>query len=188
MEADWSVEIGPELPTIDAAWDGFVDLQTSPRNIENLNEAKHFPLREALLALNEEISMLFTTKCDAWTLSKDEIDPDEFGASASHSCAGFACYIDIVERDIAHFASFAFQEQRVRELTTRLRAMDLPCGRVDFVLRSAVIKRQSGYGLTLYTAGCGSDAAEAYTAWQSVLAIAVAATIATASNPPHAGE
>lgn len=183
MEADWSVEVGPGLLCIEASWEGFVDLGSSPEKLASIEEARrHSAIRKALPWLNDAGSPVFTTKCDTWTLAQEEIDPDEFAATHETACAGFASYIDIVERDAARFASFEFHERRVRGLTATLRGLAMQHGRVDFVVRSAVLREQSGFGLTLYAAGCGATEADAYTAWQSVLASAVAATIG------HTGE
>lgn len=188
MEADWCVEIGPDLPQIDATWEGFVDLQSSTSAIETVEEAQHSALRKALLALNANNSPVFTSKCDTWTLSAEEIDPDEFGASIGNARMGFASYIDILQRDPAQFASYESHERRTRELASHLRLFAVQNGRVDMVLRAAVMNEASGYGVTLYAAGCGPDEASAYTAWQAVLAAAVAATIAAAAHPRRAGE
>jgi len=189
MEADWSVEIGPDLPVIDAAWDGFVDLRSSPEKTDEIEEARQHPaLREALLELNSARSPLFTTKCDCWMLPEEDIDPDEFASAGATARTGFASYIDVVERDSSRFASFEFHERRARELTSDLQKLELRQGRVDLVLRAAAFNEQSGFGCTLYAAGCGATKAEAYVAWQAVLVAAVAATIAAAAHPPHAGE
>lgn len=188
MEADWSVEIGSGLPCIDASWEGFVDLRTAPRTIHIAEEAQHPALHEVLLTLNAKNSAVFTSKCDVWALVAKEIDPDEFGASRENANVGFASYIDILARDPAYFASFSFHEDRCRELVSHFRLLALPQCRVDLVLRAAVMNEQSGYGLTLYAAGCGVDEAGAYAAWQAVLASAVTATIAAATHPPHMGE
>jgi hypothetical protein len=189
MEADWSVEIGPGLPVIDVAWDGFVDLQSSPEKTDEIEEARQHPaLREALLALNGPDSPFFTTKCDCWRLPEAEIDPDEFAATREMARVGFASYIDVVERDTFRFASFDLHEKRVRELASNLRKTDLLSGRVDIVLRAAASCEQPGFGITLYAAGCGPSGGQAYVAWRAVLAAAVAATITAAAHPPHAGE
>lgn len=188
MEADWSVEIGPVLPCLDASWEGFVDLRTSTCAIETVEEARHPALHKALLTLNANNSRVFTSKCDTWTLSAEEIDPDEFGSNIGNARVGFASYIDILQRDAAQFSSYEFHERRTRELARHLRLLAVQNGRVDLVLRAAVMNEASGYGVTLYAAGCGPDEASAYTAWQTVLAAAVAATIAAAAHPPRAGE
>jgi hypothetical protein len=180
MEADWSVEIGSDLPCIDAAWDGFIDLRFSSHAIDLLPEAAgHSALYDALIALNATDSPVFTTKCDAWSMTAEEIDPDEFAASSEDALTGFASYTDLVVRDSAYFASFAFHETLVRDLTTHLREIALRRCRVDLVLRAAFIGDQIGYGITAYAAGCGPNESTAYIAWQAALAAAVAATITT---------
>lgn len=187
MEADWSVEIGPDLPCIDASWPGFLDLRSSPHDIDALPEpAQHPALRVALLALNAPGSPVFTTKCDTWTLAASEIDPVEFDAAPADAGAGFASYIDVLDRDRTHFSSFAHCERCVRELASRLRTFPLRSARVDCVVRQAVFETANGYGITLYVAACGANATAAYTAWQSALAATVDATMAVAVT--HTGE
>jgi hypothetical protein len=189
MEADWLVEIGSDLSVIDAAWNGFVDLRSSPGKIDEIEEARKYPaLREALLALNGPDSPFFTTKCDRWRLTEAEIDPDEFSATRETARTGCASYIDVVEPDPLRFASFKLHEHWGREIASSLRQVDLFSGRVDIVLRAAVLSELNGFGLTIYAAGCGATEAEACAAWKAVLASAVAATIAAASHPPHTGE
>lgn len=189
MEADWSVEIGPNLPEINAGWDGFVDLRSSPEKLEFIEEVRSHPaLFEALLKLNASGSPVFTTKCDCWKLDGTEIDADEFAASPDAARAGFASYIDVVDRNAARFASFDLHEQRVRAITWALRKLDVRQGRVDLVVRAAVDGGQSGFGITLYAAGCGADLGSAQAAWRAVLGAVVAATIAGVAYPSHAGE
>jgi hypothetical protein len=100
MEADWSVEVGLGLPTIDGLWEGFLDLRTTPSAIDGIEEAlQHRALRETLLVLNAANSLMFTTKCDTWELTEQEIDCDEFGGSTrphdldSHVISIFWCAI-----------------------------------------------------------------------------------------------
>ncbi|HXF25805.1 MAG TPA: hypothetical protein VN610_00960 [Bryobacteraceae bacterium] len=189
MEADWSVEIGPGLPVIDVIWDGFVDLRSSPDKVDTVEEARRQPaIREALLALNGGGSHLITTKCDCWSLTGAEIDPDEFSASRKAASMGFASYIDVVDCEPDRFVSFELQEQRARAIISALRTLELRQGRVDLVVRAAVQSTQNGFGLTLYAAGCGASEADAHAAWQAVLAAAAAATIAAATQFPCMGE
>ena len=189
MEADWSVEIGVDSACIDGSWEGLIDLRRSPDAVGSVIEAAgHLALREALLALNGDESPVFTTKCDTWSLADNEIDPDEFDACKEDARVGFASYIDILERDLMRFASFEFQEQIAREVATGLRTIDLAHGRIDLVVRAAVFSGSEGYGLTIYAAGCGSNAAAALAAWQAVLQASVAATIAAAPHTLPKGE
>lgn len=189
MEADWSVEIGRDLPVIEGSWRGFVDLRRAPERFKSVEEAGQHPaLRDALLALNGDMSPLFTTKCDAWPLAAAEIDADEFASSSQTAVGGFACYIDVLDRDAARFASFEFHERRARVIAAILRKMGVARSRAEIVVRRALLRDTSGYGLTLYAAGCGGDEAEAYSAWNAALGAVVAATIAAAMEPSFGGE
>lgn len=178
MEADWAVEAGPDLPSIDVPWEGFIDLCHDRGAVDAISEGVAHPvLREALLTLNSKQSRFFTTKCDVWKLKGPEIDPDEFNANADDSSEGVACYLDILHRDPARFASFRFHEDWVRSLTGRLLSTNRPNGRVDLVIRLASIGSSIGYGITVYVAGCGADYQAAYTAWEAVLRAVVDATM-----------
>lgn len=182
MEADWTAEISPDLPCITVPWDGFIDLRDNPSAVFSIEEAAvHAALREALHSFNSSGSRVFTAKCDLWQLSQSEIDPDEFASSPEHAHHGTASYIDLLRRDLTTFSSFEFHECWARTLTSLLRSLDILHGRVELVLRPSVVNQHPGFGLTLYAAGCGATPADAYTAWQSVLAAAVAATISTST-------
>lgn len=184
MEADWSVEIGASLPSIDLPWDGFVDPRRTPSVLHSIVEtAGHPALREAILRLNSQPSPVFTIKCDLWTLTNAEIDPYEFGSAGKDAHDGFASYIDMMQFDLGKFRSFEFHERWVRELTDHLKSIMLFNARIDFVVRAASNESRPGYGVTLYAAGCGSGASEAYASWEAVLTAAVTATIGVDSPP-----
>jgi hypothetical protein len=194
MEADWAAEIGPDLPCITVPWEGFLDLRNTdlrqnPSAIDGIEEAAAHPaLREALIALNSPPSPLFTAKCDLWTLSQSEIDPDEFASSLEDTHHGTASYIDVLCRELTAFSSFEFHERWARRLTDLLRTRALSNGRVEIVLRPSLVDEHPGFGLTLYAAGCGASLIAAREAWQTVLSAAVAATISAVSLLPPAGE
>lgn len=178
MEADWAAEIGPDLEWIDARGPGFVDLRKSPDQIGSIAEAQPgSALREALIALNERGSTLFTCKCDAWVLPVEAIDPLEFECPASEVRAGMASYIDVIARDQGLRASFEQHEAWVRRATARLRRLPVPRGRTDLVIRAAKAKRGNGFGITLYAAGCGADTQAARVAWEAVLRTSVTVTM-----------
>jgi hypothetical protein len=192
MEADWEVEIGPGLPAIHVPWDGFVDLRTSPAEVSTIAEAVRYPaLARVLTLLNGVRSPVFTAKCDVWELPGDEIDPDEFGAPAAQCRCGVASYIDLLPRDTENFRLFAHHEDWMKRLTAQLRATALGNCRVDLVLRPAVVEEVEGYGVTLYSAGCGADRDTASAHWESVLMAALLVTMksgaAIPAGPP-AGE
>ena len=193
LEADWGVEIAPDLPEIAVPWEGFVDLRGNPAGLQSIPEAADFPaLARALAVLNDQASPVFTAKCDVWNVAADEIDPYEFATLSNDALFGVASYIDVIEHDPACSASFAHQEELSARLTGALRELELRNGRVDLVVRAAVVDGREGYGITLYAAGCGADAASAQASWESVLGAAVLATIGAAgssSSPaPHSGE
>src|SRR5271156_6145728 len=122
MEADWAVEVGADLPSIDVPWEGFVDLRRNPDAVVDIEEAIGYSaLRQALIALNSSDSPVFTSKCDVWTLAASKIDPDEFGAQAADATTGCASYIDMVLRDRERLSSFDFQERQVRDLALQMR-------------------------------------------------------------------
>src|ERR1700756_5789853 len=81
MEADWSVEVGTDLPMIAVPWEGFVDLRRDPRLASSLIEVSSCSiLAQSLIRLNQQDCPVFTSKCDHWLLSGEEIDPLEFDA------------------------------------------------------------------------------------------------------------
>jgi hypothetical protein len=183
MEADWAVEVGADLPSIEVPWEGFVDLRRNPGAVVDIEEAIGYSaLRQALIALNSSDSPVFTSKCDVWTLAASEIDPDEFGAQAADAITGCASYIDMVLRDRERLSSFDFQERQVRDLALQMRRHIVSNGRVDLTLRAANVDSSSGYGITLHAAGCGADAQSAEAAWQAVLRVAIATTMRVSAS------
>lgn len=184
MEADWAAEIGPRLHHIDASWAGFIDLRNRPDALSAIPETAAAPgLREALTRLNEPHSPVFTCKCDFWPLDTDELDPWEYDYPPWEQRIGVASYIDLVVRDTAVFASFDRHESWVRASALRLRDLPAAGGRADLVIRAALDGDRSGFGVTLYAAGCGPDAPAAHTAWEAILRAAVTATMNQAAAP-----
>jgi len=183
MEADWAVEVGADLPSIDVPWEGFIDLRCDPGAVVNIAEAvSSAALQQALITLNSNDSPVYTSKCDLWMLATSEIDPDEFGAQAADAVIGCASYIDVLLRDPKRLSSFEFYERWVRDLALQMRRQILSNGRVDLALRPAQVDSSSGYGLTLYAAGCGADAPSAEAAWQAVLLVATATTMSLSTS------
>ena len=183
MEADWSVEIGADLPVIAVPWEGFIDLRHAPSLASGLEEAATAPaLARALVTLNAAISPVFTAKCDLWLLTPDDIDPLEFGASREQAQQGIACYIDIVARDAEVFASFAAHEAWVRASTIELREVELLRARVEFVVRASSVDDHEGFAVTLYTAACAVTEADVKSTFHDALGTATAITIRQATK------
>lgn len=184
MEADWSVEVGNNLPVIVVPWDGFVDLRLNLDAVDKVVEvANNRALAEALIELNATDSPVFTSKCDLWLLSEGEIDAFEFDASREEARQGIACYIDIIAHDPALFASFATHESWVRHATLALRAHLQSQARAEFVIRPALhigeekANAQDGFAITLYVSACASTEIAAESIFQAALQTATAFTI-----------
>ena len=183
MEADWAAEIGPDLPVIEADWPGCIDLRSNPDALQQVSEAADDPaLRQALLQLNAPASPLRTTKCDLWTLAPGEIDPLEFDCDPDAERLGIASYIDVIALDPTLFVSFERQESWAQSAAKALRRAHPIPGRVDLVVRAARAADRNGFGITLYVAGCGPDAASAQASWANALELATAVTMRTATE------
>lgn len=180
MEADWSVEIGEDLPRIVVPWaaDGYsyIDLRSHPEAAATLSETQAYPaLRWALMDLNSPSSLVFTSKCDVWGVPPDDLDWLEMETTADNTKAGLACYIDLVRREGGAFASFLEQETWLRRTTTGLRATPSPCSRAELVLREVAVtgfdgESHDGFGVTLYITGCGRNVNAAQRNWGTALA------------------
>ncbi len=158
MLADWEVEVGGDAQVIDAAWPGFVDLRTRPERVSELEECRAWPeLVAPLQALNAKGSLVWTTKCDAWTmLNFAAEDRDEYDAGPGDECA-VACYVDLLA-----WPSVKRAEDFCRALKASLAEFAIRGARVEFVVRRArLAEGAEGFGVTVYTAGCGRTHAEA---------------------------
>jgi hypothetical protein len=181
MEADWAAEIGQRLDRIDSGWQGFIDLRADPQAIREIAEAAPgSALENALATLNGPSSAVFTCKCDRWPVLPEDLDPYEMETSREHARSGVASWIDVVARNAELFASFGGHEAWARRTVLRLRAMPLANGRIDLVIRAAMSRENSGFGMTLYATGCGPDAGAAEAAWEAFLRAAVAVTMSEA--------
>ncbi|CAN5553455.1 hypothetical protein BH10ACI4_BH10ACI4_33700 [soil metagenome] len=198
MLAEWSVECAPDDPVLVVPWSAdaavspaaprFIDLRENPYDLDHLPEAEQFPpLMHALRALNAARSPVFTAKCDAWTLSEDELDDLrqnldldlEFAPAdtPTDALAGFASYIDLLLRERSLFASFHQNEQFLHRLSRRAAPLDHPHAMLDCVIRPALIDLtgpQEGFSITLYIKAVGPDANAAAEHWDGALQAVVA--------------
>jgi hypothetical protein len=189
MEADWEFEVGGDAPVIDAAWAGFVDLGRFPERAQDLPEAAHLPgLAETLIKLNEAASPVWTSKCDVWPhLEAGEFDPDELDAPPDRSAHAMGCYIDLLPRNGRQWLQPEAAATECNELCRLLRAIPLPCCRVDLVIRRAFITQNASdrgpvsLGVTAYLTACGASQAAAARAIQAALAALTDALRATRS-------
>lgn len=177
MQADWSVEIGADLPSIIVPWrdpdsgSGFIDLRGHPEAVDELSEAREYPaLGLALSLLNAPDSQTFTSKCDAWRVAEDELSSLDIDDAEPETEFAIAAYVDVVLREAVDFASFQLHENWLRRLTHELRALPAMSALVDLTLRWAQVEDNEGFGVTIHVTGYGRDEATALEAWYAALA------------------
>ena len=195
MLAEWSVECAPDDPVLVVPWfsdaaapdpaathasvSNFIDLRENPYDLDHIPEAEQFPpLLHALRALNAGRSPVFTAKCDAWTLSPDEIadlrhnlDLD-LHIAPDETPSGFASYIDLLLRERSLFASFHQNEQFMHRLARRVASLDHPHAMLECIIRPAFLDLtgpQEGFSITLYVKALGSNPGTASEHWADAL-------------------
>ena len=186
MLAEWSAECSAEDPVLVVPWkdpDGktaFVDLRANPRDFDAVLEAEqHPPLMQALRALNASRSPVFTAKCDAWPLNREELQHLHMSLDL-HPCdtpVGFASYIDVVWRERTLFSSFHRQEQMLRRMTRLAAPLDRPLSALECVLRPALLDLEGpreGFSVSLYVKALGPSPQAAWKEWAAALAAVVA--------------
>ncbi len=171
MDADFSVELGPEDETLEMPWAGsedgpkHYDLKQHPNLLELIEEARRVPeLKQFLRAMNSPGVPVETAKCDVW--SSSEMTPEEeiFGAAQK-----FCSYIDILfTKDSARF-SLREHEQFARRLTELLtKAADLPAS-AEFLIRRCYyhgdLGTRDGCYVTFYLFGYADDELQARQRW-----------------------
>jgi hypothetical protein len=188
MEADWSVALATADPVITVPWAAsgddapkcrFVDLRVGPHLIDEIAEVQGRPeLRSALLLLNGVDSQFWTAKCDAWTSSPergdDPFDPYEMDAEPGETGFSTGSYIDLLFRDFGASRCFDTQEQWLRTVTERLRAIPANSARVELVMRRAQVDGVPGFGVSWFVEGCGARAHRADQSWNQGIHAALA--------------
>jgi hypothetical protein len=180
MDADYSVELGPDAPALELPWDdperrfAYVDLRSKPDAIERVPEARQFPaLRKLLVAVNSLQSAWQTAKCDVWTESVDAAE-NLYGAGFAQSC-----YVDLVltEHRKLQRGSLELHEKLARQIARSLESDETLEASAEIVVRrcyfhdddKAIDASDAGYCLTLYISGFGSSADEAASRWESAM-------------------
>ncbi len=186
MLCEWSVECGADDPVLVVPWCDpahpdrrFIDLRENPYDLDHLPEAELYPpLMHALRALNAPRSVVFTAKCDAWSLDstthEEELDRLrlELDQIPEDTPAGFASYIDILWRERSTFTSFHQHEQLLHRLTRQAAPLDHPHAMLDCVLRPALLDitvAHEGFALSLYVKALGHDLPTAEEHWAAAL-------------------
>jgi hypothetical protein len=88
---------------------------------------------------------------------------------------GAGSYIDLLARDLE--TRFERQEQWLRRVTARLRAAPARAARVELVMRPAYVEGFPGFGVSLFTEGCGATEERAQQMWERALGLALATIV-----------
>ena len=158
MIADWTVEVGPDSPTIDVPWPGWVDLRSHPELAAGLPEAALYP---ELLPLLHRAALL-TSKVDVFAVARDEVDPELVeGEPDEATTHGLGSYLDC----LGGLLPFDAAERTARAAVARLRTVPFPRAVVEIVIRPARLYDGETFGWTLYAIGFGPSAHEARRRW-----------------------
>lgn len=185
MEADWEIEIGPGAPVIDGAWQGYIDLRSTPHRVAEIVETSELPaLATALSRINFLASPVWTAKCDVWpvnALDPEAFDPSELDADPQDARSALACYIDLIPA-AAHLTLDAIVDW-CRRLCLEVRSRPLPQCRLDLVVRRALpTARTEGLAVTVYITACGPSPEQASAVLSRALAF-LADSLVTSEAP-----
>lgn len=182
MQADWSVEIGPDAPALEVPWSSpdsplrYFDLKAQPELLLHVEEAmRNRHLASFLSAMNAAESQFRTAKCDVWTTRELDAEDELFGAALK-----FAGYIDLFFDNGRRF-SFDANETFARRLAALLgRAPDLDSA-AECVVRRCFFHEpnaadsKDGYAITLFVSGYADDEETARQRWAMALSLVQAA-------------
>lgn len=171
MDADFSVELGPNDPVLDFPWKDesgrltYFDLRRQPELIVRVEEVQTWPeLGEFLRRVNSARSAFESAKCDAWTTTEMNAEDDFF--DASHK---FASYVDVVFAGVEHRLSFPSHADFAKRLTDLLRRVpEIPSSAEVCVRRCFFVdapQSREGFYFTVYVNGYGNDEPEARKSW-----------------------
>ena len=171
MDADWSVELGADDPTLAVPWqsdDGrlrYYDLRARPEFLLYIDEAaQHRELGEFLNAVNSPNSLVQSAKCDVWASRELNEAEGIYGAACK-----FCSYIDLFFFDLAPRGDFPQHETFARKLTDLLRRAPQISAAAEFIVRRAHYGGETGFYFTFELAGYGDDEADAKKRWMIAL-------------------
>jgi hypothetical protein len=174
MQADYSVELGPEDPALELPWrsdDGslrYFNLKLHPDLVLNIPEARDYPEFSAFLSrINASGFPLETAKCDAWF--GGELSPEEeiFGADCK-----FACYVDLLFSDEDQRFSLEAHERLAEDLSNLLKRAPEMAAAAEFIVRHCHYHDDGnesdsriGFCITAYVTGYGDSQEESLQRW-----------------------
>ncbi|MGI9102602.1 MAG: hypothetical protein ACR2IF_09185 [Terriglobales bacterium] len=171
MDADFSVELGAEDPTLAIPWwseDGclrYYDLKSQPDLLLYIEEANHNQeLAEFLTQVNSVSSRLASAKCDTWFTTELNEEEAIYGAACK-----FGSYVDLVFADEAARFSFELHEDFARRLTKLLARAPQISAAAELIIRRCYYgignDAREGFYLSFYLFGYGDEEAEASKRW-----------------------
>lgn len=179
MDADWSVELGHDDPSLEFPWSspngtqGFVDLTQRLEAVDEIPEAAQYPeLARFLLELNGKFSPWLTAKCDVWI--ENELGEAEGIYDAKLKMCS---YIDLIRSNESECFSFEQHEQWVKSASAILSNIGPHPIACELIVRRCWYRANSssddgpipGFYITLYLFGYGNDEAQARARWRGGL-------------------
>lgn len=172
MEADFSVELGPDDETLEFPWTDpagrlrYFDLKHHPELLLNVEEAREFQeLGEFLTVVNSPASRLESAKCDAWFTTDLHPEDEIFGAAGK-----FGSYVDLIFSDKVVRYSFPEHEKFAQRLTQLLkRVPEIPAMAEWIVRRCYYEAAHEGFYFTFYLFGYGDDVEQSRQRWAIAL-------------------
>jgi len=196
MDADYSVELGPEAPSLEIPWIDpggerqYVDLRTETEaiehNIELVSEAHDFPaLRRFLIELNSQRSVWRTAKCDVWT------ETDCQGGNQYEREFLQGCYVDVAlaETETEPREGLEFHRRSAQQFARLMEEDDAIEASAEIVVRrcyfhivaagATLEESDAGYCLTVFLTGYGASAEAAANQWERALELAAGCFLRT---------
>lgn len=193
MQAEWSVEIGPDAPALEVPWrseDGsirYFDLKKQPELLLEIPETlEHAELGEFLSGVNAKSEMA-SAKCDVWLTDEMTLEDEIFGEPLKR-CS----YVDLFFHGAERFEFAAHQRLADLIVTKFGRLPEMPAG-LEIVIRQCHFHRLNdpgesdvGYCFTFYVTGYGDDEAKARLQWAIALNLLRNAIVQVAHTPGRA--
>jgi hypothetical protein len=143
MQADFSVELGPDDPVLELPWASgdpsvrYYDLKSSPELVLQIPEAIAYPELGAFLTrINASSSQFETAKCDVWQSREISAEEEIFEADQK-----FVSYIDLVFVDETMRGSFEKHEEFAKELCLLLGHAPDTLATIELIIRRCYFHR-----------------------------------------------
>lgn len=170
MDAEVSVELGAEDPTLAIPWssDGgerhYYDLRSRPDLLLYVDEAAQYPeVGEFLSSINSRHSILQSAKCDAWYTTELNEAEAVFGVAGK-----FASYVDLLFAN-DQWRDFEACEKFAGKLAKLLQRAPELAAATETIIRRCHVESggevQEGFYFTLYVFGYGDEEVEARLRW-----------------------